>query len=58
MNWIAWSLVSYIGISALLTVAAVGRKREPLTAGVAVLSVVFAGLIIWGIVALATGGAS
>lgn len=57
MNWLAWLIVAYLGVSALLSVAATGKKREPTTPGVAVLTVIFAGLLIWGVVVLATRGA-
>ncbi len=55
MSWIAWVLIGLHALSAISTVAMVGKRREPVTSVAAILSVGANALLIWAVVTLATG---
>lgn len=52
-NLMFWILIAYLALGAIASVAMVGRRREPITPGAAVLSVLASALFItalciWG----------
>ncbi len=52
MTWYAWTLIAYIVIDRILTVAWIGRTID-ITHDIAVLSLITGTLIIWAILSLA-----
>ena len=50
MNWPKIALLAYLTLGALLTVAQVGKPREPITPGVATLTLILTGACAWGVV--------
>ena len=48
----AVALIALYGLTAGATVASIGKHREPITPGVALVSLIVSGLAIWAIVAL------
>jgi hypothetical protein len=53
MPWYAWGMVVWAALGSLLSIAFIGRPRDPITPGAAVASVLVAALYIWGIISLA-----
>jgi len=49
MNALGWFLIAFLSLGALATVLMVGKPRQPTTAGVAALSVLFNALLITAI---------
>ncbi len=58
MTWFGWTLVAFFGLTSLLTINGVGEARKPTTPGIATATVVLAGLIVWGVLAVGTGSLS
>jgi hypothetical protein len=52
MTWFGWLVVAYWSANALGSVALIGRKREPITPGVAIGLIVVYALLIWGLIAV------
>ena len=50
MNIWAWIVIGYLALNALFIIGRVGKPREPITPGEAVLTVVFVGLFAAGVV--------
>ena len=50
MTWFDWTLVAWLALGALASVALVGKPRKPLTPGVAVATVLINALIVVGVV--------
>jgi len=50
MGWPKYILIAWLVLGALLTIAHVGKKREPMTAGTAALSTVFTAGLVWLVV--------
>lgn len=50
MPWYIWTIIALTVISSLLTVATIGRPRQPMSAAAAIGVLVVNGLIIWGII--------
>jgi hypothetical protein len=55
MEWYAYAMVALIAISTLATILTIGKPKVPTTPGMAVAVLVTNGLLIWGILALASG---
>lgn len=55
MSWIAWALIGWVGLGAVLTVIQVGKERKPITAETAAWTVVVQSLVAFAIIAVATG---
>jgi hypothetical protein len=51
VNWQKWVIIGFLTLSALLTISSVGKKREPVTPAVAVLTTLFGAGLIWLVVA-------
>lgn len=47
MVWEAWTLIALFVFGGLGTVCLVGRKREPITPGVAVVTLILSAFQIW-----------
>jgi hypothetical protein len=56
MTWYAWTIIATLVLGAGIQIATIGRPREPLTPGVVLVTTVLNGLIVWGIITLATRG--
>lgn len=54
MPWYAFVMVALFAMNAGVTLAIVDRARKPLTAGVALAGLFVDGLVIWGVISLAT----
>ena len=50
MNWFDWLLVVYLSANALITIAFIGRDREPTSPSVAVVVTIVMALLIAGII--------
>ena len=50
MNWFDWVLVVYLGFNALITIAMIGRDRDPLSPSTAVVVTIVSALLVTGIV--------
>lgn len=55
MTWFGWLLIVMWTLSALASVAAVGKPRKPVTASLANYSVLTAAVLILGALAIGTG---
>lgn len=53
MTWYSWVIVALIAWSSLTCVMRIGKPREPLDGGSVVVILIFNGLMIWAIFALA-----
>lgn len=51
MNWFDWVILSWMAVNGLGAVAMIGKHREPITPGEAVIMVVIYALMIWGVLA-------
>jgi hypothetical protein len=47
-------ILSVYGLGVIANIYMIGKKREPLTAGAAVLNTISSGLLAWGVIYLAT----
>ena len=54
MTWFGTFLILYWASNALLTVALIGRRREPLAPGAAAVVVAIYALLIWGALTVGT----
>ena len=54
MTWYAWVMIVMVALSVMSRVAIIGRPRDPLTPEDVIVSMIANGLLIWGIVELAT----
>lgn len=55
MTWFGLLLFCYLALNAVLTVAMVGKKRDPLTPEAAAISVIINGALIAGLILVGTG---
>ncbi|MFT8330272.1 hypothetical protein [Bifidobacterium psychraerophilum] len=55
MMWQQWFLIGWLVLSMVVTVASVGKDRQPINGGVAAWSVLVNVLLIWLIISM-TGG--
>jgi hypothetical protein len=55
MEWYAIAIICILAFSSGVSIASVGKPKEPTTAGVALTALLVHGLMIWGIVSLANG---
>jgi hypothetical protein len=49
--WYIWAVVAVTVLSSLAQIAMIGRPRDPITPGVAIVSLIINGLCIWAILA-------
>lgn len=54
MTWYAWAIVAVYVAAALATVNSIGQPRRPMTPGIAAAVLLVNGLIVWGVVSLAS----
>ena len=50
MNWAKFIIIAFEVVGALITVAHVGKPRDAITGGVAVLTLIFTAALIWLVV--------
>ena len=50
MNIWAWLVIGYLALNALFVIGMIGKPREPITPGTAVITVVFVGFIVAGVI--------
>lgn len=51
---ITYALVAYYALCVPLTVLMIGRRRDPLTPGGAVVAIIFYALLIWAVLTVAS----
>jgi hypothetical protein len=51
MSWQHWIVVGWVGLKAIAAILLIGEDREPITAQVAAVNLIIAGLLIWAVVA-------
>lgn len=55
MTWFGYMLVILWGSGALITVSQIGKPREPYTQRFAIIQIIMASFLIWGVLAVGTG---
>lgn len=55
MSWQLWIVVGWLTLSAIVTIATVGKPKQPTTGGVAAFSTVIMAVLIWLIIWAGTG---
>jgi len=49
MTWFAWTLVGWLTLGVVASIAVIGKPRQPVTPGLAVATLVINGFLVWGV---------